>query len=295
MKPTGLALAEFEDHRPRLVAIASRMLGSRTEADDAVQETWMRVSRAADAEIDSVAAWLTTITARVCLNMLRSKATRREQQFADVVADITNSGIPPDATGPEDAAVMADQVSMALLIVLETLEPTERLAFVLHDLFAVPFDEIAPLVERTPAAARQLASRARRRLQQRQTDPDISRLGKQRRIVDAFYTAVREGDIERVLTLLDSNVDMHIQGGTSRPEATAVVTGARTIAVRAIHFKRPDAILQPVLVNGDTGVLVSIGDQRISLMVFTFDGGVISRIDSLVDTERLDELVVRVP
>lgn len=294
MTTSSKALDEFEEHRARLEAIAVRMLGSRTEAEDAVQETWLRVSRAGEADIDSVPAWLTTITARVCLNMLRSRTTRREDRFADVVADHTpinrTTRVP---AGPEDEAVLADDVSIALLIVLETLEPAERLAFVLHDLFALPFDDIARIVDRTPAATRQLASRARRRVQQRGTTPEASRLREQRRVVDAFYAAIRDGDLEGVLALLDPDLELHNEGGSSRPEATATVVGARQIAARAIHFARPDATLAPVLVNGETGVLVSIGDQRISLMVFTFTNGLVTRMDALVDTVRLDDLTVR--
>lgn len=296
MQPTSVALEQFDQHRPRLTSIAVRILGSRTEADDAVQETWLRVSRAADSEIDSVAAWLTTITARVCLNMLRSRATRREDPFDDVSFDpVMVGGTPGIDVEPENEAVLADNVSIALLIVLETLEPAERLAFVLHDMFALPFDEIASIVERTPAATRQLASRARRRLQQRESDPDAARLGEHRRVVDAFYAAVREGDLEVVLTLLDPNLELRSDGGAGRPDATAIVHGAAKIAARAVHFAQPDANLQPVIASGHTGVLVTIGEQRVSLMVFTIDRGLITRIDALVDPERLDGLEVRVP
>ena len=296
MEPTSVALEQFEEHRARLTSIAVRMLGSRSEADDAVQETWLRVSRAADAEIDSVPAWLTTITARVCLNMLRSRATRREDSFDDVTLDtVTLARGPGIDVGPDDEAVLADNVSMALLIVLETLDPAERLAFVLHDMFAVPFDEIASIVERSPAATRQLASRARRRLQQRAIDPDAGRLGADRRVVDAFYAAVRDGDLERVVLLLDPESELRSDGGAARPEATAVVHGARMIAARAVLFAQPDATLQPVLANGRAGVLVTMGEQRVSLMVFTIDDELITRIDALVDPERLDRLDVRVP
>ena len=296
MEPTSASFEQFEQHRARLTAIAVRMLGSRSEADDAVQETWLRVSRAADSAIDNVPAWLTTIIARVCLNMLRSRATRREDPFDGVTLDpVTAATTPGVDGGPEDQAVLADNVSMALLFVLETLEPAERLAFVLHDMFALPFDEIAPIVERTPAATRQLASRARRRLQQRASDPDAGRLGAHRRVVDAFYAAVRDGDLERVLTLLDPDLELRSDGGAARPEATAVVHGARKIAARAVHFAQPDATLQPVLANGRTAVLVTVGEQRVSLMVFTIDNELITRIDALVDPERLDRLDVRVP
>ena len=293
MAPIGMAPGEFEEHRARLTAIAVRMLGSRAEAEDAVQETWLRVSRAANDEIDSVPAWLTTITARVCLNLLRSRAARREDRFAVVIADPGPLDRTVEAAaGPEEAALLANEVSLALLIVLETLEPAERLAFVLHDVFALPFGDIARILDRTPAATRQLASRARRRLQQGEPDSQATRLGEQRRVVDAFYAAVRSGDLERVLTLLDPDVEMHNDGGASRPEATVVVVGARQIADRAMHFARPDATLQPIVVNGDPGVLISIGDQPISLTVFTITHGSISRMDALVDPDRLRTLVV---
>lgn len=229
----------------------------------------------------------------MCLNVLRSRTARREDRFAVVIADPE----PLDRTvevaaGPEEEAVLADDVSVALLIVLETLEPAERLAFVLHDLFALPFGDIARILDRTVAATRQLASRARRRLQQREIDPQAARLGEQRRVVDAFYAAVRSGDLERVLALLDPDLEMHNDGGASRPESTVVVVGARQIATRAMHFARADATLQPVVVNGDPGVLISIGDQRISLTVFAITQGIISRIDALVDIVRLHELVL---
>ena len=294
MVPTSVPLEQFEQHRSRLTSIGVRMLGSRAEADDAVQETWLRVSRAPDADIDNVSAWLTTITARVCLNILRSRASRREDPFDNVTIDpVTFGSNPLVDVGPEDATLLADDVSFALLIVLETLGPAERLAFVLHDMFALSFDEIAPIVERTPAATRQLASRARRRLQQRETDGEAGRLGEQRRVVDEFYAAVRDGDLDRVLTLLDPNLELRSDGGQTRPGANAVVSGARQIATRAVHFAQPDANLHPVLANGRTAVLVSIADTRVSLMVFTIDNGLITRIDALVDPERLNRLDVR--
>ena len=294
MDPTSVPLEQFEEHRSRLTSIAVRMLGSRAEADDALQETWLRVSRTGDADIANIPAWLTTVTARVCLNILRSRATRREDPFDDVTIDpVTFDSNPPMDIGPEDATMLADEVGLALLIVLETLGPAERLAFVLHDMFALPFDEIAPMVERTPAATRQLASRARRRLQQHQAGADAGRLGEHRRVVDEFYAAVRDGDLDRVLALLDPNLELRSDGGHTRPEANAVITGARQIAARAVRFAQPDATLLPVLANGRTAVLVSIGDQRVSLMVFTIGNRRITRIDALVDPERLDHLTVR--
>ncbi len=296
MTSTSSALEQFEQHRPRLTSIAQRILGSRADAEDAVQEVWLRVNRAADDDVDSVPAWLTTITARICLNMLRSRATRREDPFDDVTVDpAAPNGVAGIDSGPETTAVLADDVSIAVLIVLETLEPAERLAFVLHDMFAIPFDEIAPIVDRSPAATRQLASRARRRLQQRESEPQAGRPGEDRRIVEAFYAAARDGDLERVVELLDPAAELHSDGGTSRPEATATVQGARNIAGRALHFARPGAQLQTVRAAGRPGALVTVGEQRVSLMVFTIEDGRITQIDALVDPERLDRLYVRIP
>lgn len=274
--------------------MAVRMLGSRAEAEDAVQETWLRASRSTDPHIDNVAAWLTTITARVCLNVLRSRSARREDPFDEVTVDpVTLARTQMGHLGPEEAAVLADDVSLALMIVLETLTPAERLAFVLHDMFALSFDEIAPIVERTPAATRQLASRARKRLQHHGTVPDDGQLGERRRIVDEFYAAVRSGDLNRVLALLDPNLELRTDGGPGRPEANTLAVGARQIAARAVRFAVPDATLQPVLANGRTAVLVTVGDQRVSLMVFTINDGLITHIDALVDPERLERLAIR--
>jgi ketosteroid isomerase-like protein len=217
-----------------------------------------------------------------------SDATRREDRFGDVVADPSVTVASGEVDGPENLAVMADDVSVALMIVLDVLEPAERLAFVLHDLFAVPFDDIAPIIERSPAATRQLASRARRRLQQRSSDADTRLLGEHRNVVDAFYAAVRDGDLDRVVALLDPRVEVHLDGGMSEQSATGAVSGARSIAARAIHFARANATLQPVLVNGATSVLISIDGQPISLTVFTIDDGVITCIHTLTDPARLD-------
>lgn len=279
------ALAAFEQHRPRLAALALRMLGSRSAADDALQETWLRVSRAGGDEITNLAGWLTTVTARVCLTMLQRRRSRKEDPFELVVADRATS--PP---GPEAEADLADSVSLALLIVLETLEPAERLAFVLHDLFSMPFDEIAPLVERTPAATRQLASRARRRVRSssptRQGPPEPEH----RRIVDAFFAAARNGDLEGLLVVLDPNLVLTSNGGAGRPEATTTVVGARMVAGRALHFGRPEAVLHPVLVGARTGVLTTVDSRRFSLMAFTIEHGLITRIDALSDPDRLERL-----
>lgn len=279
------ALAAFEQHRPRLAALAVRMLGSPSAADDALQETWLRVSRAGGEEITNLAGWLTTVTARVCLNMLRTRRTSKENPFEFVVADRATS-----PSGPEEEAELADSVSLALLIVLETLEPAERLAFVLHDLFSMPFDEIAPLVERTPAATRQLASRARRRVRSSSPTHQVSPAPEHRRIVDAFFAAARNGDLEGLLVLLDPDLVLTSDGGAGRPEATATVTGAQMVAGRALQFGRPDAVLHPVLVGPRVGVLTTVDSRRFSLLAFTIEHGLITRIDTLADPDRLGRL-----
>lgn len=278
-------LAAFEQHRPRLVALAVRMLGSTSAADDALQETWLRVSRARSDEITNMAGWLTTVTSRVCLNMLRNRQTRREDPFEFVVPDRESA-----LSGPEDEADLADSVSFALLIVLDTLEPIERLVFVLHDLFAMPFDEIAPLVERTPAATRQLASRARRRVRSSSPTRQLPPAPGHRRIVDAFFAAARNGDLEGLLILLDPDLVLASDGGAGRPEATVTIAGAQMVAGRAMQFGRPGAVLHPVLVGARVGVLTTFDSQRYSLMAFTIDHGLITRIDALSDPDRLERL-----
>src|SRR3954447_18573429 len=221
-------LAErFEEHRPRLRAVAYRMLGSLSEAEDAVQDAWLRLSRADTGEVESLGAWLTTVTARVCLNMLRSRNTRREESLEVHVPDPIVSRA--EVVDPEQTALLADAVGLALLVVLETLPPPERLAFVLHDTFAVPFEEIATILGRSPAAARQLASRARRRVQGAAPTPDPD-LARQRTVVDAFFAASREGDFEALVAVLDPDVVVRSDGGASRPAATDVIRGAAVVA-----------------------------------------------------------------
>src|SRR5947207_4605857 len=214
---------QFEEQRPHLRAVAYRMLGSLTEADDAVQDAWLRLSRADTSDVENLRAWLTTVVARVALNMLRSRRTRREQPLDVRVPDPIID--PADGTDPEHEALLADSVGLALLIVLETLTPAERLAFVLHDMFAVPFEEIAPLVERSPEATRQLASRARRRVQGAGavSDTDVSR---QREVVDAFFAAAHNGDFDALVAVLDPDVVLRSDGGVVRPGASQVIHGA---------------------------------------------------------------------
>jgi RNA polymerase sigma factor (sigma-70 family) len=278
---------QFEDHRPHLRAVAYRMLGSLSEADDAVQDAWLRLSRTDTSEVENVRAWLTTIVARVALNMLRSRRTRREQPLDVHVPDPIID--PADGTDPEHEALLADSVGLALLVVLETLTPAERLAFVLHDMFAVPFDEIAAIVERSPEATRQLASRARRRVRGAAPVPDAD-LNAQWEVVEAFLAAARGGNFEALVAVLDPDVVVRSDGGALRPAATAVVHGAENVARRALMFSRMAPYVRPALVNGAAGVVVAPPEGPFSVMGFTVVGGRIVAIDALVDPERLRQL-----
>jgi RNA polymerase sigma factor (sigma-70 family) len=279
-------LAEgFEKNRTRLRAVAYRMLGSLAEADDAVQEAWLRLSRSDASGVDNLGAWLTTIVARVCLNVLRSRNARREEPMGVHVPDPVISRT--DGTNPEDEALLADSVGLALLVVLETLAPAERLAFVLHDMFDLPFDEIAPMVGRSPATARQLASRARRRVRGAEVqapDPDI---GRQREVVDAFYAAARHGDLDALVAVLDPDVVLRSDGGTARPDASVVVHGAAAVAGQALRFHQPSALVRPALVNGAAGVVVTMDGQPIAVIGFTVSHGKIVEIGAIADPERL--------
>ena len=277
----------FEEHRTRLRAVAYRMLGSVSEADDAVQDAWLRLSRADTGSVENLGGWLTTVVARVCLNMLRSREQRREDPLEVHMPDPIIS--PEDGSDPEHEAVLADSVGLALLVVLETLTPAERLAFVLHDMFAVPFEEIAPMIERSPAAARQLASRARRRVQGRAPapDPDLTR---QRDVVNAFFAAARDGDFDALVAVLDPDVVLRSDGGVARARHTVVITGARTVAEQALTFGRLSPFARPALVNGAAGVVVAANGRPLSVMGFTVTGGKIVAIDVLSDPERLQQL-----
>jgi RNA polymerase sigma factor (sigma-70 family) len=277
----------FEEHRDHLRAVAYRMLGSLSEAEDAVQEAWLRLSRADSSGVQNLGGWLTTIVARVSLNMLRARKSRHEEAFGVHVPDPIVSRA--DGPEPEQEAVLADSVGLALLVVLDTLEPAERLAFVLHDLFAVPFDEIAAMLDRSPAAARQLASRARRRLQGQPTVPDTDLAG-QREVVDAFFAAAREGDFDRLVAVLDPDVVLRSDGGLSRPRATALVHGAAAVAGRALMFAQLSPFVRPALVNGAAGVVVAPHGRAFSVMGFTVVGGRIVAIDAITDPTRLETL-----
>jgi RNA polymerase sigma factor (sigma-70 family) len=283
-------LAErFEEHRTRLRAVAYRMLGSLSEADDAVQEAWLRVSRADTGSVENLAGWLTTVVARVCLNVLRTRESRREEPF-DVHVHMPEPIIShEDGVDPEQEALLADSVGLALLVVLDTLTPAERLAFVLHDMFAVPFEEIAPIIERSPAAARQLASRARRRVQGQAPvpDPDLTR---QREVVDAFLAAARNGDFDALVAVLDPDVVLRADGGTARARQTVVFHGARAVAEQAVIAKRLTPFARPALINGTAGVVAVAAGRVLSVMGFTVAHGKIVAIDVLLDPERLADL-----
>jgi RNA polymerase sigma-70 factor (ECF subfamily) len=275
----------FEEHRSHLRAVAYRMLGSLSEADDAVQETWLRLSLADTSEVENLGGWLTTVVSRVCLNRLRARKSRREEPLEVYVPDPLVSR---DETDPEHEAHLVDSVGLALLVVLETLAPAERLAFVLHDMFAVPFDEIAAIVGRSPTAARQLASRARRRVQGAAT-PDVD-LTRQREVVDAFFAAARDGDFDALVAVLDPDVVLRSDGGVARPAVSVVVSGAAAVAERALTFARLSPFVRPALVNGAAGVVVAPGGRPLSVMAFTVSGGKIVEIDSVADPERLRNL-----
>jgi len=282
---------QFEKERPHLRAVAYRMLGSLSESDDAVQEAWLRVSRADATEVDNLRAWLTTIVARVALNMLRARSTRREQPLETRVPDPIVALA--DQASPEDETLLADSVGLALLVVLETLSPAERLAFVLHDMFAVPFDEIAPIVERSPEATRQLASRARRRVRGagRNPDPDVAA---QWEVVDAFLAAAREGDFDALVAVLDPDVVLRADGG-GVPGLSRHVHGARAVAGQALYWtKQVDVVMRRTLVNGAPGV-VSVQDGKpFSVGAFTVRDGKIVEIDFLADPERIARLDLNV-
>jgi RNA polymerase sigma-70 factor (ECF subfamily) len=275
----------FEEQRTRLEGVARRMLGSRSEAEDAVQDVWLRLDGADADAIDNLGGWLTTVTARVCLNRLRSRGTHPEDPVERVPDPVVTRD---DATDPAREAELADSVGLALHVVIETLPPAERLAFVLHDLFGVPFDEIAPILDRSPAATRQLASRARRRVQGAPVpDGDVSR---QREVVDAFFAAARGGDFEGLVAVLDPEVVVRSDGGPRRPALTSRAQGAEAVASRAITFANPKAELRPVLVNGAAGVVVLVDGEPFSIMGFTVRGGRVAEVDVLADPDRIAAL-----
>jgi len=282
MADNDFLVRQFESHRGHIRAVAYRMLGSAAEAEDAVQEAWIRLARSDATTIGNLGGWLTTVVARVCLDMLRARKARREEPIVP--------GTPEPATEPTDQeAMLADSIGVALLVVLDTLSPAERVAFVLHDSFDVPFDEIADVLGRSEAAARQLASRGRRRVRAAAVEPDVG-VPEQRRVVDAFLAAARDGDLEALVAVLDPDVALRADGGRLRAGATMSIRGAREVASRAITFSGLSPFVTHVLVNGVAAALVAPHGRPFSLMVFTVRGGRITAMDSIVDPERLRAL-----
>ncbi|HWM73967.1 MAG TPA: sigma-70 family RNA polymerase sigma factor [Nocardioides sp.] len=287
MGVTASLTEDFEAQRPRLRAVAYRMLGSVSEADDALQEAWLRADRADTSDVRNPAGWLTTVVARVCLNLLRTRERRREQPLDDTVHVPDPVISHPDGGDPEHEALLGDSVGLALMVVLERLTPAERLAFVLHDMFAVSFDEIAALIERSPAAARQLASRARRRVQDHAPAPDPD-LQKQRVAVDAFFAAARDGDLDALVAVLDPDVVRRADGGAALP--IPVLHGPRDVAAQAATIAEFARFGRPVLVNGTAGALAIADGKVFSVMAFSVVHGKIVSIDVLLDPDRVAEL-----
>src|SRR5918998_1185959 len=280
----------FEENQTHLRAVAYRMLGSHSEADDAVQEAWLRLSRSDTSGIENLGGWLTTVVGRVCLNMLRSRRSRREEPLGEPQVGVH---VPDpivsraDGIDPEHEALLADSVGLALLVVLETLAPAERVAFVLHDMFSVPFEEIAPIVGRSSTATRQLASRARRRVQGAATSPGAD-LTRQREVVDAFLAAARGGDFDALVAVLDPDVVLRADSGAVPAGASREVRGAAAVAKRAA--KRRARAARPALVNGAVGVVVAPRGRLLMVLGFTISGGKIVEIDAIADPERLRQL-----
>jgi RNA polymerase sigma factor (sigma-70 family) len=285
MKEQDWLAEQFEEQRPRLRAVAYRMLGSLSEADDAVQDAWLRLSRSDAGKIENLAAWLTTVVARQSLNMLRSRNTKREQplhvHLPDPVID------PADGTDPEHEALLADSVGLALLVILETLTPAERLAFVLHDMFALPFEEIAPIVERSPEATRQLASRARRRVRGAAPAPDAD-LTAQWEVVEAFLAAARDGDFDALVAVLDPDVVLRADGGLTG--LSRHVQGAETVARQALMWSRVDLTMRRALINSAAGMVAFLHGEPFSIAAVTVRNGKIVELDFLADAERIARL-----
>jgi len=277
-------LAErFEKHRPHLRAVAYRMLGSLTEADDAVQDAWLRFSRADTTDVANLGGWLTTVVARVCLNVLRTRRSRPERSLETRLPDpiVTRD----DRGDPAQEVLLADSISLAMLVVLETLSPPERVAFVLHDVFGVPFDQIGPIVGRSPTAARQLASRARRRVRRAATQPDAD-LAAQRKVVDAFLAAARAGDFAALLAVLDPDIVLRADYG-ARVRATQEVRGAEAVAEQAVTFSSLAPFARPAVVNGSAGLVVVRDGRPFSVLGFAIRGGRIVELDIVADPARL--------
>jgi RNA polymerase sigma factor (sigma-70 family) len=278
---------QFESYRPHLRAVAYRLLGRLDEADDAVQDTWLRCQKADFSLVENLGGWLTTTTARVCLNMLRTRIIRAEAPLGVLVPDPIVSR--DDADDPEQAALLADAIGLALQVVLETLAPAERVAFVLHDIFALPFNEIAPLVGRSPMTTRQMASRARRRVQGVTPNPDGDR-AQQRTLVTAFAAATREGDLVALLRVLDPDVVVHADWGATPGGASQQMRGADAVAKQAVVYARLVAFAKLALVNGAVGLVAAKDGRVLAVLGFTVRQGSISEIDILADSDRLRRL-----
>ncbi|MGO9885593.1 MAG: sigma-70 family RNA polymerase sigma factor [Solirubrobacteraceae bacterium] len=281
--------ARFEQYRPHLRAVAYRMLGSVSESDDALQEAWLRIRDQHPASVENMRAWLTTVVGRVCLNMLRSRKARREELSVHVPDPVVSF----DEDGLEHETLLAESVGLALLVVLDSLTPAERLAFVLHDVFGVPFADIATVLDRSEAAVQQLASRARRRVQGA-PEPD-SDLVRQRQVVDAFFAASRDGDFDALVALLDPNVELRIDGGVLRDEASLVLRGAPAVAAHTATYSKLYPFVRPALINGAAGAVVAPRGRLFSVMSFTVTNGKIGEIDVLLDPERLEPLALSIP
>jgi RNA polymerase sigma factor (sigma-70 family) len=288
MRDRDFLAERFEQERPQLRRIAYRMLGTLDEADDAVQEAWIRLGRTDDASVENLGAWLTTVVSRVCLDMLRTRRSRREE--------FVGSWMPEpivaidSAPTPEEEALIADGVGLALYIVLETLDPAERLAFVLHDMFALPFDEIAAIVGRSPEATRQLASRARRRVQGATAVPDVE-LAEQQKVVEAFLAAAREGDFDALLEMLDPDVTLRVDAGPGSPLAHKPIVGAEDVLAEARRFRALAPYSRPAIVNGVAGAVVGRPDGTVfTVVALTVANGRINAIDFLVDPAKLARL-----
>jgi RNA polymerase sigma factor (sigma-70 family) len=280
----------FEHHRSHLRAVAYRMLGSATEADDALQEAWLRIRNQDPTSVENMQAWLTTIVGRVCLNMLRSRSSRHEELSGRVPDPVVSFD---ESVDPEHEALLADSVGLAMLVVLDALTPAERLAFVMHDVFAVPFADIATVLDRSENAAQQLASRARRRVQGApEPDPDLAR---QREVVDAFFAASRDGDFDALVAVLDPDVELRIDGGVRRQEASLVLRGAAAVAGHTATYSKLHPFVRPALVNGTAGAVIAPRGRLFSVMAFTVTNGKITQIDALLDPERLARLELSIP
>ncbi|MGH2905017.1 MAG: sigma-70 family RNA polymerase sigma factor [Solirubrobacteraceae bacterium] len=280
----------FEHHRSHLRAVAYRMLGSVSEADDALQEAWLRICDQDHTSVENMQAWLTTIVGRVCLNMLRSRRSRPEELAGHVPDPVVSLD---ESADPEQEALLADSVGLAMLVVLDALTPAERLAFVMHDVFAVPFADVAAVLDRSEAAVQQLASRARRRVRGApEPDPDLAR---QRQIVDAFFAASRDGDFDALVALLDPDVELRIDGGVLREQASLVLRGAPAVAGHTTTYAKLHPFVKPAFVNGAAGAVVAPHGRLFSVMAFTVTNGRITQIDALLDPERLAQLELSIP